>query len=150
MWCLVSGQTLITNDALEWLKTWPSMIGAFHDQGANILYCHCPPEEKMVGTKKVLIFDTELARYDMSAAIFKSITQAAKFMLSNSEYILVGESWLFDAMFNTCYYRLWCNLYSNELNGITLYEADYYEVFKQEVNGITQNEASKKIKAYFS
>jgi len=142
-WCLISGQTSKTNLALDWLKLWPSMVGAFHDQGANTLHCHCPPDELLVGIEEKLIFDDTIP---FNEAVFAMIRQAAKFMLSTSTNIMTGESWMFDAMYKTAYHEIWCKRFPDRDDFIR----KYILVFGVQPGGISQEQASQQIKAYFS
>mgnify|MGYP000070628562 FL=1 len=143
IWCLISGQVAQTNPALEWLKQWPSMIGAFHDQGSNTLHCHCPPSELMAGIEEQLIFDVTIPT---DQAVFKMIRQAATFMLSTSTNIMTGESWMFEAMYKTAYHEVWCKRFTDEDDYINKYTL----VFGVEPGQVTQDQASQNIKAYFS
>jgi hypothetical protein len=142
-WCLISGQTVKTNSALDWLKIWPSMVGAFHDQGANTLHCHCPPSELLIGIEEPLVFDDTLPPDE---AVFKMIRQAATFMLSTSTNVMTGESWMFDAMYKTAYHEIWCKRFTDDED----YKQKYIIIFGNEPGEVTQEQASQQIKAYFS
>jgi hypothetical protein len=142
-WCLISGQTAKTNLALEWLKKWHSMIGAFHDQGANTLHCHCPPAELLVGIEEKLIFDDTIP---FNEAVFKMIRQAATFMLSTSTNVMTGESWMFESMYKTAYHEIWCKRFTDGED----YKQKYILIFGIEPGEVTQEQASQQIKAYFS
>jgi len=145
-WSMISEQTAITNPALEWYKQWPSMVGAPHD-GVNRVHCHCPPAELLVGVEEVLLFDHELAETDRPSAVLLSIRQAAEFMTAATPRVLTGESWLFNEMYHTIYFSLWCMFYTDEDKEI--FEADYLLVFGEEAGETTTEQASQMIKNYF-
>jgi hypothetical protein len=146
-WSMISEQTAITNLALDWYKQWPSMVGSAPDT-VNRVHCHCPPAELLVGVEEVLLFDHELAETDRPAALLHSIQQAATFMLAASGNVLTGESWLFDEMYHTRYFWLWCKFYPE--TETARFEDDYLHVFGVVAGATTQEEASQQIKAYFS
>lgn len=147
IWCMRSNQTEVTNPALEWLKLWPSMVGISWD-GANSVFCHCPPADRLVGVEEKLIFDYELAETDRPAALLQSISQTAKFMAKNNGNILTAPAWLFDEMFKTAYHRIWCEMYTDEET--ELFKADFLFVFGLAQTNETMKDASVAIKAYFS
>jgi hypothetical protein len=144
---MISEQTAVTNPALEWYKKWPSMVGAPHD-GVNRVHCHCPPAELLVGVEEVLLFDHELAETDRPSAVLLSIRQAAEFMTAATPRVLTGESWLFNEMYHTRYFWLWCKFYQE--TETARFEDDYLHVFGVVAGATTQEEASQQIKAYFS
>lgn len=117
-WCIVSASALIapSNEALQELADGFCDIGVVHD-GKNHVFTSLPPSINNHAVHEIVVTGEE--------SEMQLIKMVGVFLSTPSDTILIADSGVLTAIFNTTLHRLWCDRYESEQSFL----ADYQTVF---------------------